>query len=564
MVGSICFGGVALLAIVAPFELTTPLVRLPGQSVSNVEAAVLMACVCAAAALVWSRCFRDLCIPVTLTWTALLIAMAVASVLSPVSRVNAFHMTGRAAAALGVFVVACHGVTTPRRLRAFLALIIAVGVVVSILAILEYRGVRPVLRGLQAFRPFVSTVGAQVRAGGPLQYPTIASMYLEVVFAMGLGLMLSELDRGDHVRVAGLFVALAVIAEAITLTFTRAGLITVAMSLLLVGVCRGLRRRDGATALLAGLAASIAILALASRSTASLWLRLTSEGQESWYRANFEAAPELILPAGRLTAVPLRVTNTGRLPWDSQATPPMLLSYHWLQADGDRVVTFEGERTPFAEPIGPDTTVSVAVQVRAPRLPGQYRIEWDIVQEGRLWFSTEPDAVRAMSRASVEGDAGEARLATVPPPRRTVRPGRRVLWGAAGRMFAAHPLTGVGPDNFRLAYGTYAGLSGADERTHSNNMYLEMLSGGGLIAAAAFGWLLWHGVRCAFTIVRRGAIGAGAMALGVAAALLAIAVHASVDSFLSFAPTYVLFSLTFGCAVACARGMETWPDANRV
>ena len=64
-------------------------------------------------------------------------------------------------------------------------------------------------------------------------------------------------------------------------------------------------------------------------------------------------------------------------------------------------------------------------------------------------------------------------------------------------MFAAHPLAGVGPDNFRLSYGAYAGLSGADERTHSNNMYLEMLAGGGLLVAAAFAWLLWRSAAVA-------------------------------------------------------------------
>src|SRR6185295_11840772 len=206
------------------------------------------------------------------------------------------------------------------------------------------------------------------------------------------------------------------------------------------------------------------------------------------------------------------------LPWDSQATPPMLLSYHWLQADGDRFVTFEGERTPFAEPVRPDTTVSMAVQVRAPRRPGRYRIEWDIVQEGRLWFSTEPGAARAMSRASVEGDPGDADISTTPPPRRTVRPGRGVLWRAAARMFAEHPVTGVGPDNFRLAYGSYAGLTGADERTHSNNMYLEVLAGGGLIVGAAFAWLLWQVTSCAIAITRRRGGAVGAAALGVAAA----------------------------------------------
>src|SRR5262245_28123228 len=102
---------------------------------------------------------------------------------------------------------------------------------------LEYLNVGSVMQLLQIFRPWVATVGAQVRAGGPLQYPTIASMYLEIVFAFGLGLMLAELDaaqaapdararRGGVLRVAALFVALAIIAEGIVVTFTRAGLIT--------------------------------------------------------------------------------------------------------------------------------------------------------------------------------------------------------------------------------------------------------------------------------------------------------------------------------------------------
>jgi O-antigen ligase len=134
-------------------------------------------------------------------------------------------------------------------------------------------------------------------------------------------------------------------------------------------------------------------------------------------------------------------------------------------------------------------------------------------------------------------------------------------------MFTARPLAGVGPDNFRLAYGRYLGLEGTDPRTHSNNMYLEMLAGGGVLVAGAFAWLLWRSAVSAAAMVAsagRAGAGCGPIALGLAAAMLAIAVHSAVDSFLSFAPTYVLFSLTLGCAAACARGMETRPDAHRV
>ncbi len=95
-------------------------------------------------------------------------------------------------------------------------------------------------------------------------------------------------------------------------------------------------------------------------------------------------------------------------------------------------------------------------------------------------------------------------------------------------------------------------------------MYLEILAGGGLIVAGTFGWLLWRTASCAIELVRHGAVACGAAGSGLAAPLLAIGLHASVDSFLSFGPTYVLFALTLGCAVACAHGEKSWPDAHCV
>src|SRR5262245_14934263 len=49
------FAGVALLALVAPFERIEPLVRLPGQSISNLEAALAGACAAWLCALIWTR-----------------------------------------------------------------------------------------------------------------------------------------------------------------------------------------------------------------------------------------------------------------------------------------------------------------------------------------------------------------------------------------------------------------------------------------------------------------------------------------------------------------------------
>src|SRR5262249_30710936 len=255
----------------------------------------------------------------------------------------------------------------------------------------------------------------------------------------------------------------------------------------------------------------------------------------------------------------------GRLSGVREAPPRFLFSYHWLGAEGDRFVVFEGARTRLMEVVDPNETVAVAARVRPPRQPGRYRLEWDLVQEGRLWFSTEPGASHQITRVSVTGEAVERpALASIAPPKPTVRPGRFELWRAAARMIAAHPFVGVGPDNFRLAYGSYAGLAFADTRTHSNNMYLEVLAGRGLLAFAACAWLLWRATGCVAQGLRLAADRGNAVVAGVAAAAAAIALHATVDSFVSFAPTYVLFSLTLGYAVACANGVESRLDAHRV
>jgi len=87
-------------------------------------------------------------------------------------------------------------------------------------------------------------------------------------------------------------------------------------------------------------------------------------------------------------------------------------------------------------------------------------------------------------------------------------------------------------------------------------MYLEMFAGGGVVVGAAFLWLVWRAAVSFARLVREAAPRDQVVALGIAAAGLAIALHAAVDSFLSFAPIYVLFSLTLGYAVASGRGME--------
>src|SRR5262249_39994053 len=152
---------------------------------------------------------------------------------------------------------------------------------------------------------------------------------------------------------------------------------------------------------------AVALLFVAPRSAESTWLRLTSEGQDAWYRASVEAPPRLALAADQQANVRVGVKNTGRVTWDSNADPPVLLSYHWLQSESDRVVAFEGLRTAFAEPVPPGETALLDARVRAPQRPGDYRLVWDLVQENRLWFDTEPGGTPNASLVTVSGRASD-------------------------------------------------------------------------------------------------------------------------------------------------------------
>jgi hypothetical protein len=550
---TVAWWGTCLLVFVAPFEASEPLLRLPGQSLSTVEAALLGVFAAWTASCAWSRAAPVWRTPLTWPWGTFVAAMLVAALAAPDHRINALHMVGRFGLAFGVYLVTVNGVTTPARVRGVIISASLAGAIVGTLVLLEYLGVGPVFRWLQVFRAGVARVGALIRVGGPFQYPTIASMYLEIAFALTVGLLLMAIDTAGRVRIGAIAALLLLMSGAIMLTFTRSGLITMAVSLVIVGAFR-LRQRgfDRGAGAIAGVAVLIAIQLVSSRSIDDLQLRLTTEGQEAWYEAKIDAPSRLTVPAGGTIAVPVTLTNSGLGPW-AQAAARFRLSYHWLLPDRDKVVSWEGLRTDVPSPVRPGESVRLQARVSAPRQPGEYRLLWDIEQEHRFWFSTEPDADLFFSRATVTGLAtgsvDMSRLITL--PQKAVRPRRGVLWRAAARMVAAHPLTGVGPDNYRLLYGEYAGLANADPRTHSNNMYLEVLVGGGFAGGLAFAWLCWSAARQLAGAARSAAgpqmAAAGA---GVLAAGAAIAVHGFTDSFLGFTSTYVLFAITIGLAVA--------------
>lgn len=563
LAATVAVSGVCLLTLVAPFEMLRPLVTLPGQSLSSVEAVVVAVVAAWSAAIVLSGTRRVRGTALAGPWLALIAAALLAAVLAPEHRENAVHMAGRLTLAFAVFLVAVSAADSPASVRAIFIASLAAGVIVGVLVVLEYAGNLTVLSFLENFRPGIALVGSQVRAAGPFQYPTIASMYLEIVFAFGLGLLPWALTIGRRGTSFALLAVLLFIGEAIVLTFTRAGLLAIAGSALVVGGLQ-LKRHglDRGTRAIAMVIALVAVEALASRSVEALSLRMTTETPAEWYRAAIDPPRQLTMQTGGEAIVPVVVTNNGHVTWTSTARPPFRFSYHWLEPDSDRVVVWEGLRTRFDRPVPPGTTTTIDALVRAPSRPGTYDLVWDVELQYQLWFSSEPTAVLVATPVVVSGSGTGAldRSGVTRLPRLSARPGRFVLWGAAARIFAAHPITGIGLDNYRLEYGPYARISNADPRVHSNNMYLEVLVGTGLVGAVA---ALWFAVRAfrAFAAAAARRVDP-ALGAGLAAAGAAIAIHGVLDSFLSFTATYVLMAITLGLASAMAGNSDLPVDVT--
>ena len=98
---------------------------------------------------------------------------------------------------------------------------------------------------------------------------------------------------------------------------------------------------------------------------------------------SLEAPP--VMKAGERTTGRASFSHAGRLPLSSRA---LCVSYHWLDADDrERVVVWDGPRTPVRRILAPGETWAGGFTVQAPELPGRYLLRVDLVREGVAWFS---------------------------------------------------------------------------------------------------------------------------------------------------------------------------------
>jgi len=529
---------VMLVAAIAPFERALPGSAF-GFTLTTVELTIAIALAIGAIAWVREPAAFTWRTPISLPLAAIVMSALVAAVAAPEFQGNAARVTARLIAAVLLFILVANVARSDRAARQIAAVLLAAASMVGVIAVLELAQVPWVLNALTAFRPGFHVVGGQLRATSTLFYPTITSMFLEVAFALGLVWLSSS-------RLA--FAGLVLTGAGVVATFTRSGLITVTLSLALYGAILYVRRKQWGSEhrRLAVLAVVLVGLVLMSRSPQMLVARMSVEGSQDWYGALYDVPRQLTMRPDSFNDIEVTLSNEGRLTWQSTAPPPFALSYHFLQADSEDVVIFDGLRTPFAQPVEPGDEVQVKARVRAPGYPGTYLLIWDVVQEHRTWLSLE-GVYPGRSVVSVEGAPVGAPLPSRGRmPSGVMRMPRSVLWEVAFGIAREHPLVGIGPDNFRHTYGRRLGLAAWDERVHANNSYIEVLVGMGVLGLSATAWLMLAALRSG----TRSLVDASDARLPIAAASFAacaaIAVHALVDSFLTFTPTYAVFAIAAG------------------
>jgi hypothetical protein len=553
-----------VLAAALPFELVDPIARVGPLQLSSVElflylTLALWGLSVAAALVAGERRIGPVLGRLSPSGRAVAgfaVALFLSAALAAAPRGPAVKFALRSAGGLLLFAAAADLLAAPGAVARAAAALVAGGLAAALLAMAEAHAPSAAAL-LRPFHAQTFEVLGSVRASGPFQYPNIAAMYVEaaapLAVALGIGGAAGRAGAPRPGRIAATAVVTFVLLDVVLATASRAGLMGALLSVLVVGVA-GLRRPTARAASWGALGAAALVLALAAGSTLAGRFRFWHDGE--WYRARITPAgvglPAVLAPGSELTES-LDLQNQGQLRWLRAPPTEVTLSYHWLDAQG-AMVALDGLRTLLPADVDPGGRARLDARVRAPSRPGRYVLWWDLVQEHTTWFSERgnPGLRQAVEvRGAAPAAAGSAAPPPVAPPigeRKTVP--RPALWRAALKLFATHPVTGIGPDNFRHRYGATLGLSAADtdERLHANSLYFETLADLGVVGVVAFALVL----AALFGAARRALSRSGSpfLALGVATALATYLLHGVLDYFLEFTPTYAQFWLLAGMLAA--------------
>jgi hypothetical protein len=511
----------AALVVSIPFELRSP-------SISNLQWLFLAVSLAALPILIRHR--KEL-LGDRLVFAALVFVSTqwLAALFAAEFKMNAIKGATRVTAGFVLFsVTVCIG-----NRRALLKVWSIAAVLAALYGILDYNG----LGAPSLFRATEFLVGPVVRLSGSFEYPNTAAAF----FALSLPIVWTTIEPA-WLRVLGSLL----ISVALVMTYSRGAVIAVFLMLAIWFLVA--RARDPVylgVLLIATLAASMIL-------RNSLFQRFHDALPAKVWSADYE--PEFnILRArpGELDEMVVQVTNSGTTAWLSSKDQPFTLSYWWIDPTRKKPFRADTIYTPIPVTLYSQQSVAIHAPFRTPDEPGLYLLTWDISQSGSNWFSgmgvspgvveanIQPGTDRWLGRGDISGwyrpEISSLFVANVPFS-------RNELWKAALDLTDQHPILGAGPDNFRLLYGRPFSLSSWDTKVRSNSLYLELLSGSGLVGLAAFGLMM--------SMVTRKAVATGpGIALGI------FLIHGLVDVFLMTTPIYFAFWILLAQTRGTTRGL---------
>lgn len=113
---------------------------------------------------------------------------------------------------------------------------------------------------------------------------------------------------------------------------------------------------------------------------------LDLEAGNAPFRVNFAEQLASHLTTGEKTEIEVRIENGSAFQLSSQAPHPVHFSYHWLNANDNSMVVFDGLRSQLLPPLAAQSSLHYFVRIEAPPTSGLYRLQPALVQEEVCWF----------------------------------------------------------------------------------------------------------------------------------------------------------------------------------
>ena len=431
-------------------------------------------------------------------------------------------------------------------------------------------------RVIELFQPELYYTEDLTRLSSTMEYPTTAASFLTASLLASVALVSQRLEPARRRRRAAAFAGAAVLqGVALTLTFSRgAGFAALVALAAVAWLGPKILALPVLRCAAAGVVGSFLVVQGSLLFLAPAEPRLDSaSSQRRIARFGHAAIREIVdLEPGREYRETISVLNESSRVWRRDGFG---VGYRWSSI-AKRERSLVREAAMFREDVPPGQERRLEVRLQTPAEAGEYMLIWFVVHRDpdleELPWSFAPAILCSIRPAGSLPQPWSARARDYMTAIRTERnelpldlvPSRWDLWRAALRMFCARPLLGIGPDNFRLLKWKYMDIPKGDDTILANSLYFEFLACSGLVGFLSLAWLLLELGRA---VARRSAAALSPAEQQLAwfgvAFLAGFLVHGTVDYFLKFTPTFLLFWITMGMLAAPAQGPGAF-DAHRL